>query len=139
MRHPIPPLHVFPILGGLFVCLLLLAGCGSRLPLTGPLVLDTLAVEVMFDTPVEFPGGDRVLGFTFDRPGDSRFAGGIAVVLLDAEGGEHPMQPALDRTGEASVSLRDTEPQAARYTGARLRAAERTPVQGLEWRGAGGR
>lgn len=118
---------------------MLLAGCGSRLPLSGPLVLDTLAVEVLFDTPVEFPGGERVLGFTFDRPGDSRSAAGIAVVLLDAEGGEHPMHPALDRTGEASVSLRDTEPRAARYTGARLRAAVRTAVQGLEWRGAGGK
>ena len=104
----------------------LLASCDQGTPLGGPFVIGPTSALITFPTPPITPAGvARAICLHFNPPGESRAASRVVAVLLTSTGERDTLRGRLDRTGEASVCLRDTSVVAPThtYTGAEFTAA----------------
>ena len=108
-------------------------GCDRGVTVARDIVLDTAATQVTFPAPVAAESGARVLCLEFALPGDSRTASALAIVLQGTDGVPDALRGVADRTGEATVCLRDTIARARTYTGAVIVAPRAITVRYIRW------
>lgn len=114
------PRLLLPVLGS--VPLLLSGSCGRGPVLAEHAALDSQPRTIHFAQPVHVQDGPLALGLEFERPGDSRLAGDLLLVLLDDAGGGDTLRAEADRTGEAAVALRGEAVPGKTYVAARIQA-----------------
>jgi len=114
---------------------MLIAGCERGTPLAGAVVIGATPVRVAFSTSITPAGPDRAVCLVFDPPGDSQRAGQVTIVLVSARGDRDTLHGRVDRTGEATVCLRDTSAAASthKYTQAEFSAMSALRVRQVSW------
>lgn len=111
-----------------------LNACDRGLPVAQDVRADARGVLTRLDPPVNAAAGPRVVCLEFSPSGESQRIAELELVLWDSRGVPDTLRGAVDRSGEATICLRDSIPTLRTYTGLSARAVRPLTVRQLVWR-----
>jgi hypothetical protein len=115
-------------------CSIALSACGGGMQVAQAVHADSSGVRTPLSPPVNAAAGPRVVCLEFAPPGESRRIAELVLVLGDSRGDSDTLRGLIDRTGEATICLRDSIPSARTYTSISARADRPLTVRRLVWR-----
>ena len=115
-------------------CVIALSGCGGGMQIAQDVHADSSGVLTPLNPPLNAAAGPRVVCLEFAPSGESRRIAELELVLGDSRGAADTLRGAVDRSGEATICLRDSIAASRTYTSLSARAARPLTVRRIVWR-----